>query len=166
MVIETNYGYIEVLLFPEVAPKAVENFIGLAENGYYDNVSFHRLIPGFMIQGGNPTGTGAGGKSLWEKDFSIEVSKSVLFDVPGRLAMAYAGPHSNGSQFFITTVPTKWLNKKYTIYGQVVDGEDTVKKIESLGSRSGGLKSIQTEDGWFWDRTYPEVPRITRMFLK
>jgi len=130
VVMETNQGAIEIKLFPDVAPKAVENFLGLVKKGYYNGLIFHRVIKNFMIQGGDPTGTGSGGESLWGVPFKDEVSQDVKFDRPGLLAMANAGPNTNGSQFFITTVPTPWLQMKHTIFGEVVSGYDVVKKIE------------------------------------
>lgn len=131
MVLETNQGKIVIKLYPDAAPKAVENFTGLAAKGYYDGLIFHRVIKNFMIQGGDPSGTGRGGESIWGAPFEDEVSTSVTFNKPGILAMANAGPNTNGSQFFITTVPTPWLNMKHTIFGEVVEGYDVVKKIES-----------------------------------
>lgn len=144
MIIETNQGNIEVRLFSKVAPKAVENFIRLAESGYYNNTSFHRIIPTFMIQGGDPKGTGTGGESIWKTNFQDEYSPTVLFSKPGYLAMANRGPNTNGSQFFITTAKTPWLNHKHTIFGEVIGGDAVVKKIESAGSESGMPKSPQT----------------------
>ncbi len=129
VVLETNQGTITVKLFPDVAPKACENFLGLVQKGYYDGITFHRVIKNFMIQGGDPTGTGAGGASIWGKSFEDEVRPDVTFDKPGILAMANAGPGTNGSQFFITVVPTPWLNMHHTIFGEVVEGYDVVKKI-------------------------------------
>jgi peptidylprolyl isomerase len=102
----------------------------LAEKGYYDGVVFHRVIENFMIQGGDPTGTGTGGESFWGKSFEDEFDSKVTFDRPGILAMANRGPNTNGSQFFITTAPTPWLNQKHTIFGEVVKGYDVVEKIE------------------------------------
>ncbi|MFH0827174.1 MAG: peptidylprolyl isomerase [Candidatus Omnitrophota bacterium] len=131
VVLETNQGVIEVKLMPEVAPKACENFKGLAEKGYYNGVIFHRVIKGFMIQGGDPTGTGTGGESLWGESFEDEVTPQVTFDKVGLLAMANAGPNTNGSQFFITTAKTPWLNMRHTIFGEVISGYDAVQKIES-----------------------------------
>ena len=131
VIIETNQGNIEVALKPDVAPKATENFLRLAEKGYYNDVIFHRVIKGFMVQGGDPTGTGRGGQSIWERPFEDEVSAQVTFDRPGILAMANAGPKTNGSQFFITTAPTSWLNMKHTIFGEVVKGYDVVQKMET-----------------------------------
>lgn len=130
VVFETNQGNIEIKLMPDIAPKTCENFIGLVEKGYYNGLIFHRVIRQFMIQGGDPTGTGMGGESVWGKPFEDEVSSSVKFDRPGLLAMANAGPNTNGSQFFITTVPTPWLNMKHTIFGEVVSGYEVVEKIE------------------------------------
>lgn len=129
--IQTTQGEIEVKLFPEIAPKAVENFIKLAETHYYDNTTFHRVIPGFMIQGGDPAGNGTGGQSIWGASFEDEVSPQVKFDKAGILAMANRGPHTNGSQFFITVAPTPWLNQKHTIFGEVTKGQEVIQKIVS-----------------------------------
>ncbi len=131
MVLETNQGVIEIKLMPEVAPKACENFVKLAEKKYYDGLIFHRVIKGFMIQGGDPTGTGTGGESIWGKPFEDEVSPNVQFDSSGLLAMANAGPGTNGSQFFITTAKTPWLNGRHTLFGKVTAGVDVVQKIEN-----------------------------------
>jgi peptidylprolyl isomerase len=137
VVLETNQGNIEIKLYSDVAPKAVENFLGLVEKGYYDGLIFHRVIKNFMIQGGDPTGTGRGGESIWGKPFEDEVSKGVQFDRKGLLAMANAGPNTNGSQFFITTVPTPHLNGKHTIFGEVVSGYDVVDKIQNVEKGPG-----------------------------
>lgn len=131
LILETNQGNIEVTLKPDVAPKACENMIRLVEKGYYNGVIFHRVIKDFMIQGGDPTGTGRGGESVWGKPFEDEVESSVVFDKSGILAMANAGPGANGSQFFMTTAPTPWLNMKHTIFGEVTAGYEVVQKIES-----------------------------------
>ncbi len=131
VILETNQGTIALKLFPEAAPKACENFIGLVKKGYYDGTIFHRVIKGFMIQGGDPTGTGRGGESLWGGRFEDEFRPDLTFDRPGLLAMANAGPGTNGSQFFITTVPTPWLTGHHTIFGEVVSGYDVVQKIEN-----------------------------------
>lgn len=135
--IETNQGTIEVALRPDIAPKATENFLKHAEEGYYNGVIFHRVIKGFMLQGGDPTGTGRGGKSIWGTAFEDEVTDSAKFDRPYILAMANAGPKTNGSQFFITTAATPWLNKKHTIFGEVVKGKEVVQKIESTKTGPG-----------------------------
>jgi peptidylprolyl isomerase len=129
VVLETNQGNIEIKLLPEVAPKACENFIGLVENGYYNGLIFHRCIKDFMIQGGDPTGTGMGGESIWKEPFADELSPAVKFDKPGLLAMANAGPNTNGSQFFITVAKTPWLNMRHTIFGEVIAGYDVVERI-------------------------------------
>lgn len=131
VVLETNRGNIEVKLYKDIAPKAVENFLGHVKEGYYDGLVFHRVIKSFMVQGGDPTGTGSGGESIWGTEFEDEVTASVKFDKPGLLAMANAGPNTNGSQFFITTVPTPWLNMRHTIFGEVVRGYDVVQAIEN-----------------------------------
>ena len=129
--IETTQGNIQITLRPDIAPKACENFIGLSKKGYYNDVIFHRVISNFMIQGGDPTGTGRGGESLWNENSEDECSPQLKFDRPGLLAMANRGPATNGSQFFITCAATPWLNNKHTIFGEVTQGMDVVKKIEN-----------------------------------
>lgn len=157
--IKTNQGEIKAQLFPKQAPKTVENFTKLAEKGYYDGVIFHRVIPDFMIQGGDPTGTGRGGKSIYGRAFEDEFSTE-LFNFNGALSMANAGPNTNGSQFFIvsaTRVPknmldemktvgyprevidnykenggTPWLDHRHTVFGQVISGMDVVQKISKV----------------------------------
>jgi peptidylprolyl isomerase len=132
VVLQTNKGLIEIELYPTVAPKACENFIGLIKKGYYDKTIFHRVIKRFMIQGGDPTGTGRGGESLWGQDFADEYAPNVTFNQLGLLAMANRGPSTNGSQFFITTAITPWLNGRHTIFGKVISGYDVVKSIEAV----------------------------------
>ncbi len=131
-VLETSQGIIEIKLFYDITPKTCENFISLIEKGYYDGIIFHRVIKNFMIQGGDPTGTGSGGNSIWGEPFEDEVTPGVKFDKVGLLAMANSGPNTNGSQFFITTAVTSWLNMKHTIFGEVVSGYDVVSKIENV----------------------------------
>ena len=116
-------------LYPEATPITVTNFVHLARKGYYDGLKFHRVIADFMIQGGDPTGTGAGGPGY---QFGDEFIEEFTFNEPGKLAMANAGPGTNGSQFFITHVPTEWLNYKHTIFGEVVSDADqaVVNKVE------------------------------------
>lgn len=137
VVFETNQGTIELQLFPDIAPKTCENFIGLVEKGYYDGLIFHRVIKNFMIQGGDPTGTGRGGKSLWGGKFKDEITPEIKFDRKGLLAMANSGPNTNGSQFFITTVPTSWLNMKHTIFGEVISDYSVVRAIENVAVGAG-----------------------------
>jgi peptidylprolyl isomerase len=135
-VLETTQGTIEIRLMGDVAPKASQNFVGLIGKGYYDGIIFHRVIKNFMIQGGDPTGTGRGGSSLWGRPFEDEVSAQVKFDKPGLLAMANAGSNTNGSQFFITTIKTPWLNMQHTIFGEVISGYEVVQKIENVATDS------------------------------
>ena len=142
-VINTNMGKIEVELFADKTPKTVENFVGLTEKGYYKGVIFHRVIKDFMIQGGDPTGTGRGGESLWGKPFEDEIVPSLTFDKPGMLAMANAGPNTNRSQFFITVAPTTWLNGHHTIFGQVIDGMDVVYAISKVATSKPGDKPLK-----------------------
>ena len=129
--LKTTQGDIKLKLFPKIAPKACENFVKLVEKGYYNGIIFHRVIKDFMIQGGDPTGSGCGGNSIWGHPFEDEFDANVGFDRQGLLAMANAGPSTNGSQFFITTVPTPWLHMHHTIFGEVVEGYEVVKKIEN-----------------------------------
>lgn len=128
--IHTDFGDVVVKLFPDAAPKAVENFITLAKKGYYNGVIFHRVIRGFMIQTGDPNGDGTGGTSMWNKEFEDEFSKEYKHDRPYTLSMANAGPNTNGSQFFITTVETPWLDNKHTVFGRATSGFDVIHKIE------------------------------------
>ena len=116
VVLKTTAGDIELELYPDVAPKTVENFMTHVKDGYYDGVAFHRIIKNFMIQGGDPTETGSGGKSIWNRPFKDEF-RNLTFNKVGILAMANAGRNTNGSQFFITTALTPWLNGHHTIFG-------------------------------------------------
>lgn len=125
--IETNRGMIVLDLFAGQAPRTVNNFVSLARDGYYDGVTFHRVIKDFMIQGGDPSGTGRGGPGYTFKD---EFDPKLKHDKPGVLSMANAGANTNGSQFFITHIPTPWLDGKHSVFGQVVKGQDVVDKIE------------------------------------
>lgn len=157
--IKTNKGDITLQLFDKLAPKTVKNFVELAQDGYYDGIIFHRVIPNFMIQGGDPTGTGRGGKSIYGEQFEDEFSDQ-LFNLRGALSMANAGPNTNGSQFFIVTmdeVPaqmvgqleaagfpaeiidaykerggTPWLDNKHTVFGHLVAGEDVAQAIQNV----------------------------------
>lgn len=131
-VITTNHGEIKFRLFPEVAPKTVENFKTHAKDGYYNGVGFHRIINDFMIQGGDPEGTGRGGESIWGKPFEDEFDKNYS-NIKGALSMANAGPGTNGSQFFIVHAKeTPWLDGKHTVFGQVFEGMDIVDNIAGL----------------------------------
>jgi peptidyl-prolyl cis-trans isomerase A (cyclophilin A) len=145
----TSLGNIRVRLLPETAPETVDNFVGLAtgskewtdpetgdkrNDSLYAGTIFHRVIDGFMIQGGDPTGTGRGGPGY---KFGDEVDGGPSFDKPGFLAMANAGPGTNGSQFFITTVPTPHLNKRHTIFGEVVEGQDVADAISKVDTGPG-----------------------------
>ncbi|MEJ5262376.1 MAG: peptidylprolyl isomerase [Ignavibacterium sp.] len=128
-VIQTNMGTIELELFADKTPKTVENFVGLANKGYYNGVIFHRVIDNFMIQGGDPTGTGRGGQSLWGGKFEDEIVPELKHNSEGILSMANAGPNTNGSQFFITLKETPWLDGRHTVFGKVINGMDVVKAI-------------------------------------
>jgi len=147
--LQTSEGTIVVRLFPDHAPKTVSNFVELAEGTrqwtdpktrqtssgkLYDGTIFHRVIPDFMIQGGDPLGTGTGGPGY---KFGDEFHPELSFDRPYLLAMANAGPGTNGSQFFITTVPTPWLNRKHTIFGEVIEGADVVDRISHVKTQAG-----------------------------
>jgi len=145
VVLETTQGNITLELFPKIAPKAVESFITHVKEGYYDGIVFHRIIKGFMIQGGDPTGTGRGGESIWHKPFEDEFSPNVVFNKKGILAMANAGPRTNGSQFFITTVPTPHLNGRHTIFGEVKSGYNNVRKLEMVKVNPRGNRPIDEQ---------------------
>lgn len=147
-ILETNKGTIKVRLFDDKAPKTVANFVGLAEGTiewthpqtkekakkpYYDGTIFHRIIPQFMIQGGDITGTGTGGPGY---RFADEFHPELKHNKPGLLSMANAGPNTNGSQFFITTVPTPWLDNRHAIFGEVEAGMDVVQAIEKVARDS------------------------------
>src|ERR1700754_1749161 len=155
----TTQGTVTVRLFPDYAPKTVRNFVELAEGGrewidtrtgarskgkLYDGTIFHRVIAGFMIQGGDPLGQGTGGPGY---EFDDEIHPDLRFDKPYLLAMANAGPGTNGSQFFITTGPTPWLNGKHTIFGEVIDGADVVDRISRLktGSQDRPVEDVILE---------------------
>lgn len=136
-VITTNMGVITFRFFPAIAPKACENFITLAERGYYNGLTFHRVIDGFMIQGGDPTGTGRGGESAWGGTFEDEFSPELAHDKPGIVSMANAGPNTNGSQFFITLAPAPWLDNRHTVFGEVIEGMGTVERIGKTPTGAG-----------------------------
>ena len=134
-VIETNLGgTIRIKLLPEVAPMHVTSTIYLTKLGFYDGLAFHRVIDGFMAQGGDPLGNGTGGPGY---EYDGEYDNSVRHDRPGLLSMANAGPGTDGSQFFITFVPTPHLDGRHSIFGEVVDGMDAVRELEQHGSQSG-----------------------------
>jgi len=128
-IIETSMGTIEAELYEDKAPNTTANFIKLAEKGFYNNITFHRVIPNFMVQTGDPKGDGTGGPGYTIKD---EFGPGLKFNQSGILAMANAGPNTGGSQFFITTVPTPWLDGKHAIFGQVIKGQDVVDKISMV----------------------------------
>jgi len=134
-VLRTSEGNITIALDPKTAPKTVNNFVFLAAHKYYDGVIFHRIIKGFVCQGGDPTGTGTGGPGYRFEDEPVKTRYQI-----GSMAMANAGPNTNGSQFFLCTVKTEWLDGKHVVFGQVVEGMDVVQKIEALGSSSGRTK--------------------------
>ncbi len=135
--IETSQGPLRVRLMPEVAPQHASSTMFLAKLGYYDGLAFHRVIDGFMAQGGCPLGTGTGGPGY---QYAGEFDKSVRHDRPGLLSMANAGPGTDGSQFFLTFVPTPHLDDMHTIFGEVVEGMEALQAIEGLGSRSGATR--------------------------
>ncbi len=130
--IYTNHGKITFEMYPTEAPKAVENFIGLTLQGYYNKLTFHRIVRNFMIQTGDSTATGSGGRSYFGKEFEDECVNSLKHNVAGTVSMANRGPHTNTSQFFITTAATPWLDGKHTLFGKVIDGMDVVNEIGSV----------------------------------
>lgn len=131
-VIRTSFGDIHVSLFGDKCPRTVENFCTHSTTGYYDNLIFHRVIKSFMLQTGDPLGDGTGGESIWGGDFEDEIHRSLRHDRPFTLSMANSGPSTNGSQFFITTVATPWLDGKHTVFGRVTRGMDVVMQIEKV----------------------------------
>jgi len=141
--LKTNLGNIKIKLMPEVAPMHVTSTIYLTRLGFYDGLTFHRVIPGFMAQGGDPLGTGRGGPGY---KYAGEFSPSAIHDGPGVLSMANAGPGTDGSQFFITFKATPHLNGRHTVFGRVVEGMDTLRRIEARGTGSGRtLSEIKIE---------------------
>lgn len=137
--LQTNKGDIELTVFASKTPVTAANFLNLSQRGFYDGLAFHRVIDNFMIQGGDPRGNGTGGPGY---RFEDEVNTGLKFDRPGLLAMANAGPGTNGSQFFITHVPTAWLTGKHTIFGEVTKGQDVVDAIRA-GDK---IKSVEIHD--------------------
>jgi len=138
--IQTNRGDIVIDLYADKAPNTVNNFVALARDGYYDGVSFHRVIADFMIQGGDPTGSGRGGPGY---QFNDEFHPELVHDVPGVLSMANAGPNTNGSQFFITHVATNWLDNKHSVFGKVRSGQDVVDAIQ----QGDVMEKVEIEEG-------------------
>jgi peptidyl-prolyl cis-trans isomerase-like 1 len=146
-VMKTTMGTIEIELFDKQVPTTVENFAGLAGKNYYNGIVFHRVISDFMIQGGDPTGTGRGGESFWGKNFKDEFHPSLKHDGAGILSMANAGPNTNGSQFFITLIATPWLDGKHSVFGKVIRGMDVVKAIGVVATTAQDrpLKDVKIE---------------------
>ena len=132
----TNQGNFTVKLFATQTPVTVNNFVFLAQQSFYDGLIFHRVIENFMIQGGDPTGTGGGGPGY---QFQDEIVAGLVFDSPGKLAMANAGPGTNGSQFFITVAATDWLNGNHTIFGEVTEGQNVVNSISRVATARGDV---------------------------
>ena len=169
-IIETDKGTIHLELFGDKVPMTVASFVNLANRKYYDGLTFHRVIPDFMIQGGCPLGTGTGGPGY---QFDDEFDKDLRHDKPGKLSMANAGPGTNGSQFFITHVSTPWLDKKHSVFGEVLSNEDQIvvnsiaqgDKIQSI-TIEGDLTQLQEKTGdavakWneTVDKGFPDLPK-------
>lgn len=143
--VETDKGTMVIELFADKTPMTVNNFVFLAREGFYDGVIFHRVIENFMVQGGDPTGTGSGGPGY---RFGDEFDPGLKHDKPGILSMANAGPGTNGSQFFITHVPTPWLNGKHSIFGQLIEGLDVLMSIpprDPMRPSYPGVKILRVE---------------------
>ncbi len=145
IILTTNKGPIEAILHPAKAPVTVANFLNLAKRGYYNGLTFHRVIPDFMIQGGDPTGTGRGGPGY---QFEDECTPALKHDKPGIFSMANAGPGTNGSQFFITHVPTPWLDGKHTVFGSVTKGQDVVNAI-AMNDKIEKIEILDSPDDLF-----------------
>lgn len=134
VLLETPLGVVAIELYWQHAPRTCLNFWGLAQKGYYDGSVFHRVIKDFMVQGGDPTGTGRGGESLFGKTFDDEITPDLLHVGAGIVSMANAGPNTNGSQFFITLAPCPWLDGKHTIFGRVASGMGAVKRMGQVAT--------------------------------
>lgn len=132
VVLETSMGAITVELYSKHAPRTCRNFLELSRRGYYNGVKFHRVIKEFMIQGGDPTGTGRGGESIYGQKFEDELNRELKHTGAGILSMANSGPNTNGSQFFVTLAPTPWLDGKHTIFGRVSHGMEVVKRLGNI----------------------------------
>jgi len=145
IIVKTDKGDIEGVLYPSKAPVTVANFLNLAKRGYYDGLKFHRVIPDFMIQGGDPTGTGSGGPGY---RFEDECTPELKHDKPGIFSMANAGPGTNGSQFFVTHVPTPWLDGKHTVFGSVTKGQDIVNAV-AAGDKIKSIEILDPTDDLF-----------------
>jgi peptidyl-prolyl cis-trans isomerase B (cyclophilin B) len=145
IIVKTDKGDIEGVLYPGKAPVTVANFLNLAKRGYYDGLKFHRVIPDFMIQGGDPTGTGSGGPGY---RFEDECTPELKHDKPGIFSMANAGPGTNGSQFFVTHVPTPWLDGKHTVFGSVTKGQDIVNAV-AAGDKIKSIEILDPTDDLF-----------------
>lgn len=145
IIIHTDKGSIEGTLFASKVPMTAANFLNLAKRGYYNGIKFHRVIPDFMIQGGDPTGTGMGGPGY---KFADEIDKSLKHTKPGMFSMANAGPGTNGSQFFITHVPCPWLDGKHAVYGEVTKGQDVVNAIKQ-GDKIEKIEILDSTDDLF-----------------
>ena len=140
-VIHTTLGDIHVQFFPNECPRTCENFSTHARNGYYDGIVFHRVIKNFMVQTGDPLGDGTGGQSIWGGEFEDEIVRDLRHDRPFTVSMANAGPNTNGSQFFLCTVPTPWLDGAHVVFGNVTEGMDVVNAVESYGSQTGATSA-------------------------
>lgn len=145
IVMNTSKGEIHATLFASKTPMTVANFLNLAKHGYYNGLTFHRVIPDFMIQGGDPTGTGMGGPGY---KFADEFSPSLKHDRPGIFSMANSGPGTNGSQFFVTHIATPWLDNKHTVFGEVTQGQDVVNAIKQ-GDKITSIKVLDSTDALF-----------------
>jgi peptidyl-prolyl cis-trans isomerase B (cyclophilin B) len=145
IIIKTSKGDIEGTLFASKVPLTCANFLNLASRGFYNGISFHRVIPDFMIQGGDPTGTGRGGPGY---KFEDEIDRSLKHETPGIFSMANAGPNTNGSQFFITHVPTPWLDGKHAVFGKVTKGQDVVNAIKA-GDTISKIEILDSTDALF-----------------
>lgn len=143
-IVETNMGAFEIEFFPNRTPKTVTNFVTLAKENFYDGVTFHRIIDGFVIQGGDPTGSGMGGKSIYDgKPYEDEFDPELRHDSAGVLSMANRGPNTNTSQFFITLAPTPHLNDRHTVFGKVVKGMDVIQKIGKVETQPPYDKPVE-----------------------
>jgi peptidyl-prolyl cis-trans isomerase B (cyclophilin B) len=145
IILHTSRGDIEGTIFASKVPITSANYLNLAKKGFYNGITFHRVIPDFMVQGGDPTGTGSGGPGY---KFADEIDRSLKHDKPGKFSMANAGPNTNGSQFFITHVPTAWLDGKHAVFGEVTKGQDVVNAIKQ-GDKINSIDVLDSTDELF-----------------
>lgn len=160
--VETTMGPFTVELYADHAPKTCANFFELCKRGYYTNTIFHRIIKGFMIQGGDPTGTGRGGKSIYGEKFKDEITRQLKHTGAGIVSMANSGPDTNGSQFFVTLAPTPWLDGKHTIFGRIHAGMGVIKRMGSVRTDESDRPTLTIRILATWPGKIDDKPRASK----